>query len=125
MPHSPSPLGSSSSSSSNFQPIINAALKLYEKQTKKDLLAHPLAAQLNSCNSPSDILTVLKDQVHEFGLSHSGDGTQARWLISTVNVLYAFSATLGEGVGLVSLRSLYVYDPRSDLFFIRSSRQPK
>ncbi|KAH9167839.1 hypothetical protein EDB89DRAFT_1646827 [Lactarius sanguifluus] len=100
MPHSPSPFASSSSSS-NFQSIVNAALKSYEKQTKKDLLAHPLAAQLQSCNTPSDILTVLKDQVHEFGLSHSGEGIQARWLISTVNVLYAFSSTLGEGVGLV------------------------
>ncbi|KAI9442830.1 hypothetical protein BJY52DRAFT_451091 [Lactarius psammicola] len=99
MSHSPSPLASSSSS--NFQSIINASLKLYEKQTKKDLLAHPLTAQLQSCNSPSDVLTVLKDQVHGFGLFHSGDETQARWLISTVNVLYAFSTTLGEGVGLV------------------------
>ncbi|KAI9439715.1 ankyrin repeat-containing domain protein [Lactarius indigo] len=101
MPHSPSPFASSSSSSSNFQSIVNAALKLYEKQTKKDLLAHPLAAQLQSCNSPGDTLTILKDQVQEFGLSHGGDGTQARWLTSTVNVLYAFSTTLGKGVGLV------------------------
>ena len=32
-------------SSSNFQLIINNALKAYEKRTKNDLLAHPLAAQ--------------------------------------------------------------------------------
>ena len=105
MPHNhwQDPLASSSSSS--FQSIINAALKSYEQQTKKDLLAHPLAAQLQSCDSPSDILTVLQDQAHEFGRSQSANGTQSRWLISTVNVLYAFSATLGEGVGLVSLVS--------------------
>ncbi|KAH9041576.1 hypothetical protein EDB85DRAFT_2139676 [Lactarius pseudohatsudake] len=41
---------------------------------------------LQSFNSPSDILTILKDQVHEFGLSHSGDGAQA------------FSITPGGGV---------------------------
>jgi hypothetical protein len=41
------------SSSSNFQLIINNALKAYEKRTKEDLLAHPLAAQLQACNSPS------------------------------------------------------------------------
>ncbi|KAH8992263.1 hypothetical protein EDB86DRAFT_3244414, partial [Lactarius hatsudake] len=47
----------------NFQSIFHASLKAYEKQTKKDLLAHPLAARLNSCDSPADILAVLQDQV--------------------------------------------------------------
>ncbi len=92
-----------SPSSSNFQSIFYSALKAYEKKTKKDLLAHPLAVQLQTCNSPSDILAILQDKVKELDNSMSRDERLSRWMSPTVNVLYAFSATLGEGVGLVSL----------------------
>ena len=92
---------SSTTSSPNFQPIFNAALKAYKKKTKKDLLVHPLAAQLQACNSPNDILVVLQDKVKEFDESRSADERLSRWLSPTINVLYAFSATLGQGVGLV------------------------
>ncbi|KAI9459503.1 ankyrin repeat-containing domain protein [Lactarius psammicola] len=44
------------SPSSNFQLIFGAALKAYERRTKTDLLAHPLASQLQACNSPGSIL---------------------------------------------------------------------
>ncbi|KAH9046707.1 hypothetical protein EDB84DRAFT_632990 [Lactarius hengduanensis] len=90
-----------SSSHSNFQSIFHASLNAYEKQTKKDLLSHPLAVQLHNCDSPTAILTVLQDQVREFEQSRSVDERLTKWLDPTVNVLYAFSATLGEGVGLV------------------------
>ena len=89
--------------SSNFQTIFNAALKAYEKKTKKDLLAHPLAAQLQACKSPGDILAVLQDKVNEFDQSRSADERLSQWLNPTINVLYSFSATLGTGVGLVSV----------------------
>ena len=36
---------SASTSSSNFQSIFNAALNVYDKKTKNDLLAHPLDEQ--------------------------------------------------------------------------------
>ncbi|KAI9438390.1 hypothetical protein BJY52DRAFT_1217465 [Lactarius psammicola] len=91
---------STPTSTSNFQSVFNAALKAYEKKTKNDLLAHPLAAQLQACNSPTDILSVLQDRVNELE-SRSADERLSRWLNPTVNVLYAFSATLGEGVGLI------------------------
>ncbi len=89
--------------SSRFKAIFNAALKSYEGQTKNDLAAHPLASQLQSCDSTSAILVVLQDQVREFDQARNGDERLTKWLKPTVNVLYAFSATLGEGVGLVSL----------------------
>ena len=89
-------------SSSDFQSIFNAALKAYEKKTRKDLLAHPLATHLQACNSPSDILAILQDKVKEFYQSESAEERLSRWLNPTINVLYAFSATLGGGVGLVS-----------------------
>src|SRR5579863_6119775 len=47
---------SSTSTSSSFQSIFNAALEQYENKTKKKLLTHPLFAQLQSCNSPAAIL---------------------------------------------------------------------
>jgi hypothetical protein len=92
------------SSSSTFQPIFNNALKAYEKRTKKNLLAHPLVARLQACDSPSSILAVLQQQVQELDRSQSSDSRLTKWLDPTVNVLYALSATLGEGVGLVRFR---------------------
>jgi len=79
-------------------------LKTYEKRTKKDLLAHPLAARLEACDSPGAILSILQQQVQELERSiGSSDDKWTKWLDPTVNVLYALSATLGEGVGLVRL----------------------
>ena len=92
-------------SSSNFQLIINNALKAYEKRTKTDLLAHPLASQLQICNSPAAILAVLQQQVQGLDQSRSSEDRWTKWLDPTVDILYALSETLGEGVGLVSLRT--------------------
>ena len=90
------------SSSFRFQLIFINALNAYEKRTKNDLLAHPLATELENCNSPSEILAVL----HQQGLdqSMSSDDRFTRWLSPTVNVLYVLSKTLGEGISLVSLQ---------------------
>ncbi|KAH8997779.1 hypothetical protein EDB86DRAFT_2913069 [Lactarius hatsudake] len=92
---------STASSSSNFQAIFYTSMKEYEKKTKKELLTHPLMAQLQTCNTPTDILAVLHTQVQQFEQSTSGDDKLTKWLNPTVNVLYAFSSALGEGVGLV------------------------
>jgi len=94
---------SSNASSSNFQLILNNALKAYKKRTKKDLLAHPLATQLQSCNSPTAVLALLQQQVLGSDLSRSGDDRWTKWLDPTVNVLFALSVTVGEAVGLVCL----------------------
>ena len=89
-------------SSSNLQAIFVASLKEYEKKTKKDLITHPLMAQLQTCNSPADILAVLRTQVQQFETSTLGDDKLTRWLNPTVNVLFAFSSAIGTGVGLVN-----------------------
>ena len=94
---------STASSSNNFQLIINNALKAYEKRTKQDLLAHPLASQLQTCDSPAAILAILHQQVQGLDQSRSSDDRLTRWLDPTINVLYTLSATLGDGVGLVSI----------------------
>jgi hypothetical protein len=83
---------------SNIQQIFDNALKTYKKRTKNDLLTHPLADRLKACDSASSILTVLQEQVQELNESQPNN---TRWLDPTVNVLHAFSETLGEGVGSV------------------------
>ncbi|KAI0264805.1 hypothetical protein BGY98DRAFT_1192025 [Russula aff. rugulosa BPL654] len=60
------PIASSSSSSFNFQSVFNAALEAYEKKTKCKLISHPLAAQLQSCDSPTAILSVLQGVIQQF-----------------------------------------------------------
>jgi hypothetical protein len=99
---STSTLNSTLTSSTNFRFIFNAALKTYEKKTKTNLLAHPLAAQLHTCNSPGDVFAILQDKVNEFDQSRNADERLSHWLNPTINVLYAFSAILGAGVGFVS-----------------------
>ena len=98
-----SPTDNTTTLSSNFQLVFNNALKAYEKRTKKDLLAHPLAAQLQACDSPSAVLAILQLQVQALDQSQSSDNRWTKWLDPTVNVLYAFSETLGDGVSLVYL----------------------
>ena len=90
-------------SSSNFNDIFEKALRAYSKKTKQDLTAHPLATQLNACDSPAAIVAILQDKVDEFRQSQSGDEGLRKWLDPTINVLYAFSATLGTGVGMVNI----------------------
>ncbi|KAH9175533.1 hypothetical protein EDB89DRAFT_1882677, partial [Lactarius sanguifluus] len=92
---------STSTSSSNFRAVFVSALREYEKKTKTDLHTHPLATQLQSCQSSSDILALLHDKVNEFDQSRSHNERLSSWLGPTINVLYTFSATLGEGVGLI------------------------
>ena len=75
----------------------------YEKKTKCKLFTHPLASRLQSCDSPTAILSVLQELIQQFDRRRSSDERLTNWLNPTVNVLYAFSDFIGQGVGLVSL----------------------
>ena len=90
-----------SESSSRFRALFHAALKSYQKQTKTDLIAHPLVSQLQSCDNTAAIVAILQDQLRDLDKSRSGDDRLTRWLNPTVNVLSAFSATVSGGVSLV------------------------
>jgi len=96
-----------SSSSSSFQEIIDNALIAYEKSTKKNLLTHPLSERLQTCDSPDVILRVLQQHVQAINQSQSSDERPTKWLDPTVNVLYAFSAALGKGIGLVCFKTCF------------------
>jgi hypothetical protein len=99
--------GSTSASSPlDFDAIFNSALETYKRRTKQDLTSNPLLPRLQACDSPDAVLAVLREQIPEIGRYHSADDKVTRWLAPTVNVLYGFSAAIGEGVGLVSTRIL-------------------
>jgi hypothetical protein len=84
--------------SHKFKVILEVALDAYNKKTKQSLQGHALLTQLESCDSSTAILNLLRGQVKP-----DTDEGLKKWLNPTINVLYAFSATLGEGVGLVNI----------------------
>jgi len=105
-----SPTESAAALSSNFQLIFNNAVDTYRKRTKRDLLTHPLAAQLQTCGTSAAILAILQEQVQGLDQSQRGDERWSKWLDPTVNVLFAFSTTIGAGVSLVFRRDGYPSD---------------
>jgi hypothetical protein len=74
--------------------------------TKKDLATHPFAAVIQDHNSPDSILNVFRNQARAFDTFRKRDDKLMTLLTPIVNILFTFSETLGEGVGLVSLHSV-------------------
>ena len=93
------PPASSSSSSDlpNLQAVFDTSRKAYEKKTGKNLLTHPLMAQLQDCNFPADILVVLRSQVAS---TISVNDKLIKWLDPIVNAISGFSSVIS--VRLVS-----------------------
>src|ERR1700679_4284148 len=112
---------STSTSHSKFVPIFNAAFESYKRKTKKDLASHPLLSNLQSCDSPEAVLTVLREQIPAFDQSENQDDRLTKWVIPTVNVLYTFSGTIGQGVGLVNIKLFCRGESLSNGSFFRHS----
>ena len=93
-------------STSNFAAIFDAASHEYRSLTKKDLATHPLAAAIEGYNSPDSILNVFRKQASTFDKFRKDNDKLMEWLTPIVNILFAFSETLGEGIGLVSFHSV-------------------
>jgi hypothetical protein len=91
----------SNPSMSNFTSIFDAAAKEYKKLTKKDLHAHPFAAQLNKCDTPHAVLDIFRKQAQDFEEFIKGDDRLIAWLDPTVNILFTCSETIGEALSLV------------------------
>jgi hypothetical protein len=93
------------SSCVNYNTIFDSALQAYKAKTGKDLSSNPLFHRLETCRSPDDIITILRQQIPGVDQSASGnsDGRLTGWLDSTVKVINAFSTTIGGTVTLVSL----------------------
>ena len=83
---------------SDFNRLFNDALVTYAKETGKDLLTHPLASNIYSCDSPDAILAVLREAA---ALDEFRDDSfkLAKWLQLVVHGLYAPSTDSAVGVG--------------------------
>jgi len=99
---------SNPSSSESFRFLFETALQRYEEKTGTKLVEHPLAKQLEKCDSVDSITTFLQEQARVFGKFKGDDGKVMKSLKYSVNVLYALStnSALGEGIGLVRLKTI-------------------
>jgi hypothetical protein len=95
-------------SSSKFTAIFEVASNEYKTLTGQDLGTHPFAIALEGHNSPDSVLEVFRKQAQAFDKSRKGDDKLMAWLTPIVNILFMFSATLGEGIGLVRPHSSYI-----------------
>ena len=106
---------STSTSSPNFDSIFTTALEKYKKRTKKDIAAHSLAAQIQSCDSPNAVLTVLQTEVETFDPSPGANERWTRLLGPTITVLYAFSGFASKVTKSVNRETSSRLRPTSDL----------
>jgi hypothetical protein len=91
------------SSSSSFQALFGAALQDYEIRTGTSLVNHPLAKQLEECDSLDSITAILQEKAKGFRGFRRDKGKLMKSVKCSVNVLYilSISTVLGEGVGVV------------------------
>ena len=95
--------GQATSSTSNIQLIIDAALTDYAKITGIDLSNNPFgAAVFEQSNSPEDILQLLQGRENAFKEYRDGNRRLISYLRPAVKTLQAFSGILGEAASLVS-----------------------
>ena len=92
---------------SRLQVLFEAALQDYERQTGIPLAKHPLAEQLQNCDSVESVTAVLREQTQAFSEFRGRDKVMGL-LKNAVSVLYKLSATadLGQAIGLVRLWEL-------------------
>ena len=88
-------------SSSTFQPILDAALVNYRNQTKVDLTKHPSAEKLQNCSSLDDILQLLLERESAFNIYRDKHRKLIDSLRPIVQVVHSFSNICGEVAGLV------------------------
>jgi hypothetical protein len=93
---------SDQSGRSRLQVLFEAALQDYEKQTGIVLAKHPLAEQLQNCDSVDSVTGILREQLQAFSESRGRDKIMTI-LKNTLSVLYKLSATahFGRAIGLV------------------------
>jgi hypothetical protein len=89
-------------SADKFTPLFKAALNEHQQITRKRLDSYPFATQLATCNSLEAVSTVLRTQAQAFGRFYQGDDHSVTWLYPTIEAVLRLSATLVEGIGLVS-----------------------
>jgi hypothetical protein len=93
---------SDQSGSYPFQGLFESALHDYEKQTGIPLANHPLAEQLQNCQSVDSVTALLQEQAQAFS-KFRGNDKIIKALKGVVSALSRVSATasLGQVVGMV------------------------
>jgi hypothetical protein len=95
-------MSSTTTSSSNFQSIFDAALSNYAKQTGIDLATHPSAQTIQNCNSADAILDLLQGKANQFQEYRDGNRKLINCLKPVVQVLHTVSGIISEVAILVS-----------------------
>jgi hypothetical protein len=93
---------SDQSESSPFQALFQSALHDYEKQTGIRLANHPLAGQLQNCQSLESVTNLLQEQARAFNEFREGDKIMKslKCLVSALSKVSA-TASLGHDIGMV------------------------
>ena len=93
---------SDQSGSSPFQAVFESALQDYEKQTGISLANHPLAGQLQNCQSVESVTTLLQEEAQSFSkFRESGKIFKSlKGVVSTLSRVSAIAA-LGRAIGVV------------------------
>lgn len=114
-----------SPSFSQFQDIIDTALKDYAHRTGKGIPTDPITARLFTCDSPDKVLEVLQEQAHAFNQYRNGDWKVQlmRRLKPTVDILLGLSTSgvFGQGIDLVRQMKLICSSP---MFVIHPAESP-
>ena len=102
---------SQSSSSSAFQALFDAALQDYKDKTGNTLNDHPIAKQLEKCESVNSITSILQEQAQNFREFRENDGKLMKAINSSVDVLCApsISSALNVAIGLVVRRKALIH----------------
>jgi hypothetical protein len=105
---------SNQSGSVSFQRLLESALLRYEKKTGVTLSKHPLALQLQSCNSVEEFNKLLQDKAKDVRESEKFTKSM-KTIVSILTPLSAIVA-LPDNVGLVYSKALRA-SSYSDLFY--------
>ena len=102
-------LSRSSASRARFQSILNNALSDYTKQTGVDLAKYETAEQIEACNSPDEVVFILRDKAKKFKEYREGNRNLINWITPIVQVVHVFSALFGEASAVVSRRAFFPF----------------
>jgi hypothetical protein len=90
-------------SSSTLESLFQAALQRYEEQTGEKLINHPLAQELDQCNSVESITAVLQEKAQAFDEFRRVESKVTKPLKGIVHILHTLSTntTLRKAISLV------------------------
>ncbi|KAH9958628.1 hypothetical protein BJV74DRAFT_404579 [Russula compacta] len=94
-------MSSTTTSSSIFQSIFDAALADYARQTGIDLATYPFVQSLQSCRDPGAILDLLQERENQFRAYRDGNRKLINSLKPLVQVLNTLSGLLASAASMV------------------------